>query len=123
MAKNQGGETIIARGVRIEGEFFAEGDIIIEGEVRGHISTAGDLRIGQDAQVEADIRAQNAIIAGNVHGNMQVEARLDLLASSHISGDVTVKVLAVEAGAQVNGMVHMGDEVAKRGKKGAEAEE
>ena len=120
MGKNNGGETIIARGVRIEGDFFAEGDIIIEGEVRGTISTSGDLRIGQDAKVDADIKAQNAIIAGQVHGNMRIEAKLDLLASSHLSGDVSVQVLAVEAGAQVNGMMHMGEEATQkpaRGKK------
>jgi len=87
---------------------MAEGDIIIEGEVRGKISTAGDLRIGEDAHVEADIKAVNAVIAGDVHGNMVVESRLDLLASSHVSGDVKVETLAVEAGAQVNGMIHMG---------------
>ena len=34
MAKNTYSETIIAQGVRIEGEFTAQGDIIIEGEVR-----------------------------------------------------------------------------------------
>lgn len=117
MAKNNGGETIIARGVRIEGDFFAEGDIIIEGEVRGTISTQGDLRIGQEARVEADIKAENAVIAGDVRGNMRIESKLDLLASSHVSGDVSVTVLSVEAGAQVNGTMHMGEEAPKKGKK------
>lgn len=127
MAKNNGGETIIARGVRIEGEFFAEGDIVIEGEVRGTISTSGDLRVGQEAKIDADIKAQNAVIAGSVHGNMRIEAKLDLMASSRLSGDVSVQVLSVEAGAQVNGMMHMGEEAlaaSKNSKKkiGAETE-
>jgi cytoskeletal protein CcmA (bactofilin family) len=123
MAKNNGGETIIARGVRIEGDFFAEGDIVIEGEVRGTISTTGDLRVGTEAKIEANIKAQNAIIAGNVEGNMKIESKLDLLSSSHIAGDVSVQTLAVEAGAQVNGMIHMGEEALKGKKKNAASEE
>lgn len=120
MAKNnQVGETIIARGVRIEGEFFAEGDIVIEGEVRGNISTAGDLKIGEDAVIEADIHAQNAVISGRVHGNIKIDARLDLMASSHVSGDINARTLAVEAGSEINGMVHMGEET-KKGKKEVE---
>ncbi len=123
MAKNNGGETIIARGVRIEGDFFAEGDIVIEGEVRGTIATSGDLRVGEEAKIEANIKAQNAVIAGEVEGNMRIEAKLELLASSHVSGDVTVQVLSVEAGAQVNGVVHMGEEAQKTKKKNGTSEE
>jgi cytoskeletal protein CcmA (bactofilin family) len=123
MAKNNGGETIIARGVRIEGDFFAEGDIIIEGEVRGIIATSGDLRVGEEAKIDANIKAQNAVIAGNVQGNMRIEEKLELLASSEVSGDVTVQVLSVEAGAQVNGVVHMGEEAQKAKKKNGASEE
>lgn len=129
MAKNTYNETIIAQGVRIEGEFIAEGDIVIEGEVRGTITTAGDLRIGDGAKVEADIRAQNAVVSGEVRGTMQILGKLELMPSSKFTGDLAVDVLSVGAGAQVNGTVRMGEEVAhmgtakKGGKKNAEAEE
>lgn len=110
MAKNNYGETIIAQGVRIEGEFIAQGDIVIEGEVRGTIITEGDLRIGDAAKVEADIRAQNAVVSGEVRGTMQIAAKLELMPSSRFTGDISVDVLSVGAGAQVNGTVHMGAE-------------
>ncbi len=130
MAKNTYNETIIAHGVRIEGEFIAEGDIVIEGEVRGTITTAGDLRIGDGAKVEADIRAQNAVISGDVRGTMHILGKLELMPSSKFTGDLSVDVLSVNAGAQVNGTVRMGEEAAqvvnvgkKGGKKSAESEE
>lgn len=129
MAKNTYNETIIAQGVRIEGEFIAEGDIVIEGEVRGTITTAGDLRIGDGAKVEADIRAQNAMVSGEVRGTMHITGKLELMPSSKFTGDLAVDVLSVGAGAQVNGTVRMGEEVAqlvapgKKGKKAAEPEE
>lgn len=118
MAKNTYNETIIAQGVRIEGEFIAEGDIVIEGEVRGTITTAGDVRIGDSAKVEADIRAQNAVVSGEVRGTMQIGGKLELMPSSKITGDLAVDVLSVSAGAQVNGTVRMGEEAAQvAGKK------
>lgn len=121
MAKNTYNETIIAQGVRIEGEFIAEGDIVIEGEVRGTITTSGDLRVGDSAKVEADIRAQNAVVSGEIRGTMHILGKLELMSSSKFTGDVAVDVLSVGAGAQVNGTVRMGEEVAQMvaGKKGA----
>ncbi len=127
MAKNNYNETIIAQGVRIEGEFIAEGDIVIEGEVRGTITTAGDLRIGDAAKVEADIRAHNAVISGEVRGTMHILGKLELMPTSKFTGDLAVEVLSVGAGAQVNGTVRMGEEVAqmttgKKGRKSGESE-
>lgn len=110
MSKNTGGETIVARGVRIEGDFIVEGNIIIEGEVHGTISASGDLHIGPEAKVEADIKAENATIAGQVRGNIQVRSKLDLLPSSQFTGDLSAQILAVGAGAQINGTVRMGSE-------------
>ena len=112
MAKSaMSNETIIAQGVRVEGEFIAEGDVIIEGELRGTITTAGDLRIGDNALVEADIKARNAVISGSVRGTLQVENKLDLLATSKITGDVMAEIMSVESGAVVNGTIRMGHEV------------
>lgn len=110
MSKTGGGETIVARGVRVEGDFAVEGNIIIEGEVRGTITASGDLQIGPEAKVDADIKAENAVIAGEVRGNMRINVKLDLLPSSKFSGDLSAEVLSVGPGAQINGTVRMGAE-------------
>src|SRR3989338_10007977 len=108
MSKGSGGETIIALGVRLEGEMAAEGDLVIEGEVHGSVRTGGDLRIGENAVVEANVEAQNAVISGEVRGNVIIHGKLELFPSSKLTGDVTTEVLAVGPGAQVNGRVAMG---------------
>ncbi len=119
MAKGTGPETIIAFGVRLEGDLVAEGDLVIEGEVHGTIKTKGDLRIGDQALVEANIEANNAVVSGEIRGNILVHGKLELFPSSKMTGDVVTDVLAVGPGAQVNGNISMGAEVAK-GKKRAE---
>ena len=101
---------MVARGVKVEGDFVVEGNIVIEGEVRGTITASGDLQIGPEARVDADIKAENAVIAGQVHGNMRINAKLDLLPSSKFSGDLAAEVLSIGPGSQINGNIRMGVE-------------
>ncbi len=101
-------ETIIAQGVKVEGDFVSQGDVVIDGEVSGTIRTAAGLRIGESAVIQADVSAQAAVVAGQVRGNLKVEDRLELLETSRVDGDVSAKILSVASGAQVNGRVSMG---------------
>ncbi|KKW30891.1 MAG: Integral membrane protein CcmA involved in cell shape determination [Candidatus Uhrbacteria bacterium GW2011_GWD2_52_7] len=123
MAKGNGGETIIAHGVRLEGEMAAEGDLVIEGEVHGNIKTTGDLRVGENALVEADVEAENAVIAGEIRGNIKIRGKLELFPSSTLTGDVVTDVLAIGPGAQVNGKITMGSAVATRASRKSEEAE
>ncbi len=123
MAKGPGGsETIIAHGVRLDGDLVAEGDLIIEGEVHGTIKTQGDLRIGEQALVEADIEAGNALVSGTIRGNFLVHGKLELMPSSSMTGDVTTEVLVIGPGAKVNGNISMGQPESVKGKKRGESE-
>ncbi len=105
--------TIIARGVRLEGEFASQSDVHIEGEVNGHVTTTGKLTIGQAAQVKADVAANSAVIAGVVDGSLMVKERLDLKSTARVVGDVTCATASIEAGAQLNGKVSIGHEQSK----------
>lgn len=117
MAKHSSEETIIAHGVRVEGEFVSQGNVIIEGEVQGTLQAAGDLRVGEEAKITADVTAANAFIAGELRGNLQVAGRLELAATSKIIGDVAADVLSVSAGAQINGKITMDGRPVKGGGK------
>ncbi|MFA6131018.1 MAG: polymer-forming cytoskeletal protein [Patescibacteria group bacterium] len=112
MGKGNGEETIIAHGVRMEGDFQSGGNIVIEGEVHGSIKTQGDLRIGDAAVIQATIESANASISGTVEGNLKVNGRLELASSAKITGDISVEVLSIAPGATVNGQVSMKGAVA-----------
>ena len=106
-------ETVIAQGVRMEGDFVSQGDVLIEGEVNGNIQTASDLRVGTAAKIRADVTAKNAVVAGEIRGNLMVAGRLEILETAKIIGDITATILSVGAGAQLNGKITMdGREVA-----------
>jgi len=109
-------QTIIAQGVKVEGDFNSQGSVLIEGEVAGSVRTAEHLQVGETAKIHASVAAADAIVAGEIKGNIKVEGRLELTESSKVRGDIRAQVLTVAAGAEINGKVNMGEE-AKGGKK------
>src|SRR5512147_1137698 len=88
-------ETVIAPSVRVEGDFVSEGNVRIEGQVTGSISTERDLIVGEAAKITANIQARNGVIAGELHGNLRVFDRLELSSTARIHGDIQAKVLSV----------------------------
>jgi cytoskeletal protein CcmA (bactofilin family) len=102
-------ETIIAASVKVEGDFASQGNVLIEGVVEGSIKTERDLRVGEQARIAADVSALNAVVAGEILGNLTVGERLELEATARVRGDVRAKVLVVSAGASINGRLSMGE--------------
>lgn len=111
---SEGGETIIARGVKLEGDFNSQGSVVVEGEVAGSVTTSSDLRVGETAKISANVKAKNAIVAGEIDGNAKIDEKLELLATAKINGDLETKILSVTPGAIINGKVAMhGGQVAE----------
>jgi cytoskeletal protein CcmA (bactofilin family) len=100
-------ETFIGPSVKMEGNFSGEGDVVIEGILVGTVSTKGDVKIGQNAVIEAEIRAKNAYIAGKIKGNLVVSNLLKLASTAVIIGDVKTVALGIEEGAILNGKLMM----------------
>lgn len=108
MTNIEGNETIIAQGVKVEGEFYSDGNVVIDGELKGSISTAMGLSVGGSAKIHANISAQSAVIAGEVKGNINATDSIELLASSVVTGDIETNLISVAPGSRLNGKVTMG---------------
>lgn len=104
-------ETVIAPSVRVEGDFVSEGNVRIEGMVTGSIATERDLIVGENAKITANVSARNAVVAGELHGNLRVFDRLELSATARVHGDIQAKVLSVAPGAMMRGQLVIGLEV------------
>lgn len=105
---HQGTETVIGPSVHVEGDLSSQGDIVVAGAVTGTITTTGSLTVGEGATITANVQAANAYIAGKLKGNLTVSERLELAPTSHVSGDVSTKVLVVADGAKLDGRCQMG---------------
>lgn len=100
-------ETVIGSSVEVEGNFVGQGDVIVEGSVKGSLKTKGNLKVGSGAKIKAEVEAVNAFVAGEIKGNVKARERLELTESAKIFGNVETKVLSVKPGAVLNGKCQM----------------
>lgn len=108
MAKSQEyPETIVSSSMRIEGELKSNGNIKIDGIISGKIHTAQDVLIGPNAQIDADIIASNAVIAGIVKGNITVKNSLAILETGKVVGNISCAALGIREGAYFTGNCRM----------------
>lgn len=96
-------ETIIGSSVKVEGNFICEGNMIIDGQVKGTVQTNGYLQVGRSAIVEADVKAANARIAGEIRGNIKVDGYLEITETAKIYGDLEFVSISISKGAYING--------------------
>ena len=101
-------ETFIGPSVKLEGNFNSDGDIVVEGFLSGTLVTRGNVRIGPDAVIDAQITANSVHVAGKIKGNINASGTIRLAGTAIIQGDIKTGSIAVEEGATVNGKVNMG---------------
>jgi cytoskeletal protein CcmA (bactofilin family) len=102
-------ETIIGQSVKVKGEFAGKGNIIVEGEVEGGLTTEGLLMAKDGSKIMANIKAKDAIIGGVVTGNIEITGSLELTASAKITGDIKTATFLIAKGAKFNGKCSMGE--------------
>ncbi len=111
-------ETVVGPSVKIQGDLNSEGNIKIEGQVNGKVKTSQGVFINEGAKILADVQAGNAVIGGEIQGNLKIMGHLILQGTSKITGDINCQILRVEDGAIFSGKCVMGNNNAN-GKKPA----
>jgi cytoskeletal protein CcmA (bactofilin family) len=101
--------TVISKGVKIEGKLSCSGNIRLDGEVQGDISSQGVVIIGENGKVNGQINADSITIGGKVAGTLKAKDKVVLEAKANLKGDIITKILMMEAGAIFNGNTKMGD--------------
>ncbi len=90
-----------------EGNLRSEGDIRIEGILRGEIETTGTLVIAPHARVHGTVRARNVMIGGDLEGEVNCEERLEILPGGSARGQINSGTLVVHEGAYIDSRFHM----------------
>ena len=101
--------TIISRGVKIEGKITSDGNIRVDGDIKGDIISQNNVTVGESGQVNGQINANVISIGGKVIGTVSAKEKLALEAKGNLKGDIFTKTLVVEAGAKFDGNSKMGD--------------
>ena len=103
-----GSINIIGAGTVIEGEIKSNGDIRIDGTIRGSVTSKAKVVVGSTGTIEGDVFCQNADISGVIKGKTTVMEMLFLKSPARINGDIQTGKLVVEVGASFTGNCSMG---------------
>jgi cytoskeletal protein CcmA (bactofilin family) len=101
-------ESLIAADITIEGKIEGGGSVRIAGKFKGDVNVQGDLTIEAGAKLTGSVRADKVTIAGELEGNVEQAALVDLQQSGVVIGDLKAGSLTVAAGARLRGQAEFG---------------
>jgi cytoskeletal protein CcmA (bactofilin family) len=107
MSNGEESVTFLGKGTKLEGKLRFEGTIRVDGHYVGEISSDGDLIVGEEGVLEADIRVGHVVINGEVRGNIQASQKVEIHAPGKVFGDISSPSLVIDDGAFFQGKTEM----------------
>lgn len=96
----------VSRAIVIKGEVTGNEDLFIDGEVKGTIRLAdGNLTVGPNGRVTADIDAREVTVHGKVTGTLRGRERVQIGRTGDAEGDIVTRRIAIEEGALFHGKI------------------
>jgi cytoskeletal protein CcmA (bactofilin family) len=99
--------TVLGRDDALSGRLVLKGGGQLLGNFSGQVECEGDLLIGPEAHVEADIRSARVTIAGFVRGKVVASSRLKITSTGRLEGDAKVGALVVQEGGVHKGIIRV----------------
>ena len=101
-------KTIIGEHISIDGDIRGEGDLLIEGSLKGNIKLEKhNFALGSKGRFEGEIQAQNVRISGQMSGNIKTQGRVEITKEADFSGDVKAKSISIGDGAYFKGTIEL----------------
>jgi excisionase family DNA binding protein len=112
MAKKREDDKILDVNATMQGNmiFSDPVNLRINGKFEGNLNTKGNLIIGEDAVVNADIVGESIIVAGKVKGKIKATKILSFNSTAEVYADVEASKVSIEEGASFNGKCKMPQE-------------
>lgn len=107
MVTEEDPETTLGEGVSFRGELSFERLLRIDGHFTGELLSQGKVVVGPKGKVEANLSLREAIIEGEVVGNITVQEKLELRGNASVKGDIKAKRLVVDDGVEIVGVVQV----------------
>ena len=101
-------KTLIGQNISIEGDIRGEGDLVIEGSVKGSVELEKyHLTVGPKGHVEAEIHAGNVTVSGRLNGNIIALDKVAITKDADFNGEIKAKRISVEDGAYLKAVIEL----------------
>ena len=95
--------SILSAGAKVEGKFFSDGNVRVDGKILGEVNVNGNLTLGESCEIKGDVKAKNITVSGDIEGTITASDKIVLDVKSSLKGDLFAKVLIIEEGATFDG--------------------
>jgi cytoskeletal protein CcmA (bactofilin family) len=119
--RGEGGESVIAANLTIEGKIEGSGNVRMAGRFKGDVRIDGNFNIEPGAHLTGQVLAAVVVVGGELQGNIESAKRVDVLEGGVIVGDVKAGSITVAAGSRMRGHVEFGWDDEKLKKLGTAA--
>ena len=100
--------TLLGADTFVEGTITFTDTIRVDGKVKGRlVGDGGVLIVGAQAEIDADIEVDRAIVMGRLNGTVTASERIEIYPPAFIAGDVQAPVVTIDAGVVFNGRCAM----------------
>ena len=99
--------TVIGSSITIEGEITSDEAVVVQGSVKGKLSSQQAVFVENSASIEADVEADAVEISGVLTGNIEAKARVEIKAEGKMIGDVKSPRILIADGALFKGSIDM----------------
>lgn len=100
-------ESLVAAEDNFEGKLRTSHGVRILGNVSGQIESTQYVHIEENARVDADISAEEVVIAGEYSGKLTCRQRLEIRATGRVAGQIETVKLMLHEGGYFDGELHM----------------
>ena len=97
----------IDEGSEIEGTCVFSGTVMLNGTIRGAITSTGAVIIGEKGVANASVRAGAIVISGQVVGSLVATQRLEMRGTARVFGDIEAPIVIMEEGVLFQGHCQM----------------
>jgi cytoskeletal protein CcmA (bactofilin family) len=106
--------TFLDSSIAFEGVIRSREPLRLDCRVKGEIHCDHGVVIGESAHIEATIRADAVVIAGEVRGEIHATRKITLAATARIVGNLTTPGIVIEEGAELVGRIQIGARASER---------
>ena len=108
-------KTIIGEQIVIEGDISGNGDLVIDGSVKGRIQVeTHHLTVGPKGNVESEIHAAEVTISGKLVGNIDAKGKVVITKDADFKGEIKARSISVEDGALLKAVIELSNRDEKR---------
>ncbi len=96
-------EARIGASARVVGRVTGDGNLVVEGQVKGDIAVRGDLTIDSGASVVSNVDAYAVTISGSLEGDVNASGAVAVRSGARVKGDLHGTEVTLDEGADFAG--------------------